>query len=71
MADRTRLGGTTLRYLAVQQAMVCVHRPIHLKIALTYVLTWQTDHCTSQRMVLRIKRQGGPVLGFTQVFLIV
>jgi len=50
MADRTRLEGTTLHYLPVRQAMVSVHRPVYMKIMLTYLLTWQTDRCTSQRM---------------------
>ena len=29
MADITGLGGTTLDYLAVQQAMVSIHKPVH------------------------------------------
>ena len=39
MADRTGLDSTMLHYLAVQQAMVSVHRPAHSKITLTYSLT--------------------------------
>ena len=50
MAD---LDGTMLHYLAVRKAIVSVHRPIHSKIMLTYSLTWQTDHCSPQRMALR------------------
>ena len=50
MADRTGLDSTMLHYLAVQKAIVSVHRPIHLKITLTYSLTWQTDHCSPLRM---------------------
>ena len=46
MADRTGLDSTILHYLAVQRAMVSIHRPIHSKITLTYSLTWQTDRCT-------------------------
>jgi len=40
MADRTELDSTTLHYLAVQQAMVSVHTPVHSKITVTYALTW-------------------------------
>ena len=36
MADRTGLDSTMLQYLA---AMVSVHRPVHSKITLTYLLT--------------------------------
>ena len=43
MADRMGLDGTMLHYLAVRKAMVSLHRPVHLKITLTYSLTWQTD----------------------------
>ena len=46
MADRMGLDSTKLHYLAVQKTMVSVHRPIHLKITLTYLLSWQTDRCT-------------------------
>ena len=36
--------GTRQHYImAVQQAMVSVHRPVHSKITVTYALTWQTD----------------------------
>ena len=51
MADRTGLDSTMLHYLAVQQAMVSVHRPAHSKITLTYRLAyltcpcWPTMHC--------------------------
>ena len=54
MANRTGLGGTTLHYLAVWQAMVSVHRPVHLKITLTHSLTWQTDCCTQRRMAFKV-----------------
>ena len=53
MADRMGLDGTMLHYLAVQKAIVRVHRPVHSKITLTYSLTWQTDHCTPQRMAFK------------------
>ena len=45
MADRTGQDSTMLHYLAVQQAMVSVHRPVHSKITVTYMyaFTWQTD----------------------------
>ena len=36
---RTGLDSTMLHYLAVQRAMVSVHRPVHSKITLTYSLT--------------------------------
>ena len=39
-----------IHYLAVQQAMVSVHRPVHSKIVLTCLLAWHTDGCTPQRM---------------------
>ena len=39
MADRTGVDSTMLQYLAVQRAMVSVHRPVHSKIMLTYSLT--------------------------------
>ena len=39
MVDRTGLDSTMLHYLAVQQAMVSIHRPAHSKITLTYSLT--------------------------------
>ena len=39
MANRTELDGTMLHYLAVQQAMVSLHRPVHSKITLTCSLT--------------------------------
>ena len=35
LADRTELYGTTLHYLAVQQAMMSVHRLVYSKISLT------------------------------------
>ena len=36
-ADRTGQDSTMLHYLAVQQAMVSVHRPVHSKITVTYM----------------------------------
>ena len=36
MTNRLGLGSTTVHYLAIRQAMVSVHRPVHLKITLTY-----------------------------------
>ena len=71
MADRMGLDGTMLHYLAVRKAMVSLHRPVHSKITLTYSLTWQTDRCTPRRnygFQGAIKCQGGPFLGFAQVF---
>ena len=50
MANRTELGGTTLHYLSVRQAMVSIHRPVQLKILLTCSITWQTDCCTPRTM---------------------
>ena len=50
MASKTKLDGTTLHYLAVPQAIVSVHRPIHSKITPTCSLTWQTDRWTPQKM---------------------
>ena len=54
MADRTGLDRTTLHYLAVQWAMVSVHRPVHSKIMVTYALTWHKltadGRCTLRRM---------------------
>ena len=50
MANRTELGGTTLHYLSVRQTMVSVHRPVRLKILLTWSITWQTDRCTPRTM---------------------
>ena len=43
MANRMELDGTMLHYLAVQKAMVSIHKPVHSKITLTYLLTWQAD----------------------------
>ena len=67
MADRMGLDGTMLHYLAVRKAMVCVHKPVHSKITLTYSLTWQADRCTSRRMAFKAPRRG-PFLAFAQVF---
>ena len=53
MADRMGLDGTRLHYLAVRKAMVSIHRPVHSKITLTYLLTWQTDRCTPWRMAFK------------------
>ena len=53
MANRMGLDGTMLHYLAVRKAMVSVHRPVHSKITLTYLLTWQTDSCTPRRMAFK------------------
>ena len=53
MADRMGLDGTMLHYLAVREAMVSVHKPVHSKITLTYSLTWQADRCTSRRMAFK------------------
>ena len=53
MADRMGLDGTMLHYLAVQKAMVSIHKPVHSKITLTYSLTWQADRFTSWRMAFK------------------
>ena len=54
MANRMKLDGTTLHYLAVRKATVSVHKPVHSKITLTYSLTWQpADRCTSRRMTFK------------------
>ena len=66
MADRMGLDGTRLHYLAVQKAMVSMHKPIHSKITLTYSLTWQAERFTSRRMAFKAPRRG-PFLGFAQV----
>ena len=50
MAD---LDDTMLHYLAVQKAIVGVHRPVHSKVTLTYSLTWHTDHCSPWRMAFK------------------
>ena len=46
MVDRMALNSTMLHYLAVRKATVSIHRPVNLKIMLTYSLTWQTDRCS-------------------------
>ena len=53
MTNRMGLDGTMLHYLAVRKAIVSVHRPIYSKITLTYLLTWQTEHCSPQRMAFK------------------
>ena len=53
MVDRMGLDGTMLHYLAVRKATVSVHIPVHSKITITYLLTWQTDRCTPQRMAFK------------------
>ena len=53
MAVRMGLDGAMLHYLAVQKAMVSVHKPVHSKITLTYSLTWKADRCTSRRMAFK------------------
>ena len=73
VADRTGLVSTTLHYLAVQQAMVSVHRPVHSKIMVTYALTWQTDSWralyTQENGFWSVtKCQGGLFLSFAQTF---
>ena len=55
MADRMGLDGTMLHYLAVREAMVSVHKPVHSKITLTYSLTRQADRCTSRRMAFKAR----------------
>ena len=67
MADRMGLDGTILHYLAVRKAMVSVHKPVHLKITLTYSLTWQADRCALPGEWLSRPRRG-PFLAFAQVF---
>ena len=56
MTDRTGLRSTTLHYLAVQQTMVSVHRPVHSKIMLT------TVHPEKGFKLGVIKRQGSAFL---------
>ena len=53
MANRTGLGSTTLHYLAVRETMVSVHRPVHSKMTLTYLLTWQTDRFPPRWMAFK------------------
>ena len=55
MADRLGLDGTMLHHLAVRKAMVSIHKPVHSKITLTYLLTWQADRCTSWRMAFKAR----------------
>ena len=62
-----------VHYLGVQQAMVSVHRPVHSKITVTCMLTWQTDRWRTlytpangfQSITLC---QGGLFLSFAQTF---
>ena len=64
MTNRLGLGSTTLHYLAIRQAMVSVHRPVHWKITLTYSLTlanWLL-YTLENGFQGVIKRQGGPFL---------
>ena len=71
MTDRAGLDGTTLYYLAVQRAMVSVHRPVHSEITLTYLLTWHWSwplYTPKNGFQGAIKRQGSPFLSFAQVF---
>ena len=70
MADRMGLDSTMLHHLAVWKAMVSVHKPVHSKITLTYSLTWQADHCTSQRMAFKalLNAKAQPFPSLAQVF---
>ena len=67
MADRSGLDRTMLHYLAVQQAMASVHRPVHSKITLTYLVTWQTDRCTLRRMAFDWRRYKTPRRPFSKL----
>ena len=60
------LDRTMLHYLAVRKAMVSVHRPVHSKITLTTRLPGKLTAVNSEEGA--IKCQGGPFLGFTEVF---
>ena len=51
--------GTKWHYIALRQATVSVHRPIHSKILLT--CSWQTDRCT-HGFQGTIKHQGNNAL---------
>ena len=42
MANRTGLDATTPHYLVVWQAMVSTHTPVHSKIMVTALCSWQT-----------------------------
>ena len=68
MADRMGLDGTMLHYLAVWKATMSVHKPVHSKITLTYLLTWQTDCCTPRRMAFKALLNASFSLGFALVF---
>ena len=70
MADRTGLGNTTLHYLAVRQAMVSVFRAYIRKSRQLTRLPRQTDRLFRPENGFQgaMKRQGGPFLGFAQVF---
>ena len=62
IANRMELDGTMLHYLAVLKAMVSVH----LKITLTYSLTWQTDGCIWSVDVDKIEDQYSPLINVDQ-----
>ena len=54
MVDRMGLGGTMLHYLTLWKALVSIHRPVHSKITLTYLPTWQTDHYSHRRLAFKV-----------------
>ena len=53
VADRMGLDSTMLNYVAVRKALVSLHRPVYSKITLTYLLTWQTDCCSTRRITFK------------------
>ena len=63
------LDDTMLHYLAVRKAMVSVHRPVHSKITLTTHLPGKLTAVSPENGSQgAIKHQGGPFLGFAEVF---
>ena len=66
MANRMWLGGTTLHYLAVQQAMG-IHRHKFENYANLLASNWLL-YTLENSFQSATKHQGGPFLGFAQVF---
>ena len=65
MADAMGLDSTRLHYLAVWKAIVSIHRPVRLKIMLTYSLTWQIDRCSPRRMGFKALLNARALLKFS------
>ena len=69
MADRTGLESTTLHYLAIWWDMVNLHRPVHSKIMLTDLLTWQLTAVNSGEWLSR--RYKMPMWLFSKLCLLI